>query len=133
MAASRAGPDIGLLQDERIIEQGQCLGRHVGNVPTALGYLAAGEVEGTEELGCLHQVVADVKAASAGAIQWAGKGPAIGVLLVAVRVNARAVQGGVQPAGGQQDGIADCLRLHPTGGKVVQEPVLRIDFPRRRR
>ena len=52
-------PDLRLLHDERIVEQGQGLGRHTGHVATALGHLATREVEDIEE-GLEDRLRADI-------------------------------------------------------------------------
>ena len=76
---------------------------HVGHVAAALRHLAAGEVERAEELGRLHQVVLDVDAAPAVAVERAGEQPPVGVFLLAERLHARAEQRRIEPAGRRQD------------------------------
>ena len=98
-----AGPDVGLSEHERVVQQRQGLGGHVRHVAPALRHLAAGEIERAEELRRLHQVVLDVDAAAAVAVERAGEQAAVGILLLAKRLDAHPVQRAVEPARRGQD------------------------------
>ena len=119
-ATSRSAQTSACCEHERIVEQRQRLGGHVGHVAAALRHLAAGDVERAEKLGRLHQVVLDVDAAPAVAVERAGEQPPVGVFLLADTAGCSGRTAcRVEPAGRGQDRIANRLRLHPPGRIVL--------------
>src|SRR5262249_2034778 len=123
-------PDRGLLQYERIVEQGERLSRNVGDVAATLRHLAAGKVERTEKLRTFHQVVLDVHATPPLSVERTREETSVGVFARAERLNARAEQRAVQSAGRGQNRVAYHLRFHASGRIVLKKPVLRIDLAR---
>ena len=68
---------------------------------------------------------------------WPSSGPGksrrSAIVLLAVRLDAHAVEGAVEPAGRGQDRVADRLGLHAAGRIVLQQAVLRVGLLRGRR
>ena len=118
-------PRFGLMPDEGAVEQGQGLGRDVGQVSLSPGAGGLGQTEGLQKrvVGISPNLLVD--AAPPGSVQGAGRGDPFALAFSDFLIDGdgAAVQRRVQAAGDAQHGVADLFGFEPSQVGMLEETV----------
>ena len=124
-AITRSAHNAGLIDNERIVQQGERLRRHIGGIAISPRHRGIREVEGFKKARALVTRDFQVNAASSVAVERALIELSIVLRFLAMRLDARRT-GWVQAAGNRENGIANRFAFEAAHRIMREQPVQRV-------